>query len=498
MNEAYLNNYSVKEEIQVQLESLHKKFRESQIQLQTIFDEAIIGIVLLNYETGISLCNPAFQEMLGYSENELKTMNFLEFTHPDDLIKELEIYRKVTESKIDKYQLEKRYIRKDKSIIWGWLSLTITRNSLDKPEYVIAMVENITQRKLTEESLRESEEQFRNLFENSMDGICITKPDGTIISANPAICEMLGMTDGEICAVGRKGIVDFSDGRVSKLLVEREQTGKFKGEYYAIHKSGKRIPVEATSKFYWNSKGEKVASVISRDITDRIKTRQEIDRLDRLNLIGQMAAGIGHEIRNPLTIVRGYLQLLGSRPENAVQRPTFDLMISELDRANCIITEFLSLARTKQTDLIVQSLNDILHNLYPLIEADTYSQNKQISFNPGIIPNLELNKNEISQLVLNLTRNALEAMKEQGRLTIATGLENKKVVLVIEDEGSGISSEEIEKIGTPFYTTKDNGTGLGLTTCFKIAEAHHAKIDVESSPKGTKFLIAFPIPSINP
>jgi len=204
---------------------------------------------------------------------------------------------------------------------------------------------------------------------------------------------------------------------------------------------------------------------------------------------------LGIEIRNPMTTVRGYLQLLGSRPAHAALKDTFDLMISELDRANAIITEFLSLARTKETELKSQDLNDILNNLYPLIEADTFTQNKQISFIPGKIPNLELNGNEITQLVLNLTRNGLEAMPERGCLSVKSYVDDGNVVLAIADEGCGIPPENIRKLGTPFFTTKDSGTGLGLATCYRIIESHNAKINIDSSSSGTTFCILFPIPN---
>ena len=181
-------------------------------------------------------------------------------------------------------------------------------------------------------------------------------------------------------------------------------------------------------------------------LAELIIANKELARLDRLNLVGQMAAGIGHEIRNPMTTVRGYLQLLGEKPEYVARKPTFDLMISELDRANAIITEFLSLAQMKQTKLKCQDLNGILNNLYPLIEADTFTQNKQLSFIPGEIPNIELNGNEISQLILNLTRNGLESMREKGCLKVKSYVADGKVVLEIADEGCGIPPENLCKL----------------------------------------------------
>jgi len=245
--------------------------------------------------------------------------------------------------------------------------------------------------------------------------------------------------------------------------------------------------------FQNNEKADRAAELITEHQLRLFE--EKMVRLDRLNLVGQMAAGIGHEIRNPMTTVRGYLQLLGGRPVHVVLKPTFDLMISELDRANAIITEFLSLAQTKPTELKSQNLNDILNKLYPLLEADTFTQNKQICFIPGEIPNLELNGNEITQLVLNLTRNGLEAMRERGCLTIKSYVEDGMVMLAIADEGVGIPPENLRKLGTPFFTTKDSGTGLGLAICYKIAESHNAKIQIDSSYRGTIFFISFPIPN---
>jgi len=278
--------------------------------------------------------------------------------------------------------------------------------------------------------------------------------------------------------------------RAAELVIADKELA-FQGE-----EKGKRAAELVIADKELAFQNEEKADRAAEFITERQRRlfEEKMAHLDRLNLMGQMAAAIGHEVRNPMTTVRGYLQLLGEKSWHAAKKPTFDLMISELDRANAIITEFLSLAQTKPTELESQNLNDILNNLYPLLEADTFIQNKQLSFIPGEIPNLELNRNEITQLVLNLTRNGLEAMLERGRLNIKSYVEDGKVVLAIEDEGCGIPPENLRKIGTPFFTTKDSGTGLGLATCYKIAESHNAKIQIDSRSTGTTFFISFPIP----
>ncbi|HUS88630.1 MAG TPA: PAS domain S-box protein [Desulfosporosinus sp.] len=232
-------------------------------------------------------------------------------------------------------------------------------------------------------------------------------------------------------------------------------------------------------------------SVYYHDISERRMFEKEMARLDRLNLVGQMAAGIGHEIRNPMTTVRGFLQLLGDKEEFQQSKDYFELMIEELDRANSIITEFLSLAKNKTLDLKPLSLNCLIGNLFPLIQADAMVNDKDIIMELQDTEVLLLDEKEIRQLILNLVRNGLEAMSVGGKLTIRTFMDGEETVLAVGDEGSGIKTEDLEKIGTPFFTTKENGTGLGLATCFSISARHNAAIQIDTGPSGTTFLVRF-------
>lgn len=239
-----------------------------------------------------------------------------------------------------------------------------------------------------------------------------------------------------------------------------------------------------------------------RDITERYlaeekykNAEKEMTRLDRLNLIGQMAAGIGHEVRNPMTTVRGFLQMFGGKAEYTKDKKIINLMISELDRANAIITDFLSLANDKPvgTELQQKNLNNIIYRLKPLLTSDALNNSMHLVFKLTPIPDLYLNEKEINQMLLNLVRNGFEAMDKDKTLTIETNEEEQYVVLKIKDEGNGIDPEIIDKIGLPFFTTKDTGTGLGLATCYSIATRQNAIIDIESGTKGTTFSVKFRI-----
>ncbi|MEG6523086.1 two-component system sensor histidine kinase NtrB [Desulfotomaculum sp. 1211_IL3151] len=215
--------------------------------------------------------------------------------------------------------------------------------------------------------------------------------------------------------------------------------------------------------------------------------------LEKIKLTGELTAGIAHEIRNPMTTVRGLLQFLMKKREHPDLETDFGIMIKELDRVNFIITEALLLDPTIVVNLKLQNLNVILKELSSQIIAKARDFNSDVAFEMCVIPDLFLNKQEISKLILQLSQNGLEAMPTGGVLTIKTFMQHREIVLAIQDQGMFIKPEVLERMGTPFFSTKDQGTGLGLAVCYSIAARHHAFIQVESAPTGTTFLIYFPL-----
>lgn len=231
-----------------------------------------------------------------------------------------------------------------------------------------------------------------------------------------------------------------------------------------------------------------------RDITERKTTEQELLRLCSLDLVGQMAAGISHEVRNPLTTVKGYLQVLVRKAAYGDDKNVIELMISEIDRATDIIAQFLSVAKAAPGEAEAANLNTIIANLFPLLENACLEHGKTLVVHTDeSVPPLPVNKNEIKQLLLNLVNNAIDAMQAKGRLvTIGTFMPaSHEVTLYVSDEGEGIPAEIAAKIGTPFLTTKANGTGLGLATCYAIARRNNAAVDFTTSPDGTTFSVRF-------
>jgi len=363
---------------------------------------------------------------------------------------------------------------------------------VDGEPHLICVSKDITDRKNIEKALRLSEERFSKAFNSNPTAMSITTLEtGRFININESFChiinsnsdELLGHTSLEIGfwpeAVDRKHMIEniiSNEGVRDQEIVFYTKTGE------------QRLGSLAVERLDINGQPCILSTLL--DITERRQMETEITRLDRLNLVGEMAASIGHEIRNPMTSVRGFLQMFESKYDE--DKEFLHLMIEELDRANAIITEFLSLAKNKMVELVPKDLNSVLNNILPLIQANATIQDKTIKLEVEHLPDLLLDEKEIRQLILNLVYNGLESMSPGTTMTIKTFMEGKSVVLAIQDQGQGVEPALLDKLGTPFFTTKEQGTGLGLAVCYGIAKRHNARIDINTSSNGTTFYVRFP------
>lgn len=375
-----------------------------------------------------------------------------------------------------------------------WLEL----NVYPTPKGISVYFRDVSERKLKEDmALRQSEELFFQAFHRNPIMMAILSTEhGTFVDANEVLLKTLGY--------GRDELIDHSVLRMN-VLKDNEanrmweavllETGKLENVEITFYtKQGEsRRGLLWSYAFYSDGQPCNLAAVI--DITEQRRMQAEFERLDRLNLVGEIAASIAHEIRNPMTTVRGLLQMLNEQEEHLENHPYFNLMIEELDRANTIISEFLSIAQNKAVDLKWKSLDSIVRALFPLIQADANYSGTVVKLELSDPPELLLDEGEIRQMILNLARNGLEAMPDGGILRVGTLTDNDEVVLYITDQGQGLAPGLLDKLGTPFLTTKENGTGLGLAICYSIAAHHGARIAVETGVRGTTFRVHFPLSS---
>ncbi|MCU5501657.1 ATP-binding protein [Bacillus wiedmannii] len=220
--------------------------------------------------------------------------------------------------------------------------------------------------------------------------------------------------------------------------------------------------------------------IIVRDITERKKTEELLNKSDTLAAIGQLAAGVAHEVRNPLTVIKGFIQLFQINKED--QEKYFDLMLSEIDRIEAILQEFLSIAKTDEINTEQKNIYQIYKNVVSLmntkaimtnIQVELYADTKDIS--------IECSENQLKQVFINILQNSIEAMPDGGKITIhIKEINDEGVIIHVIDEGIGIPEERIKRLGEPFYSTKEKGTGIGLMLSYKIIESHQGKISIMS------------------
>lgn len=348
-------------------------------------------------------------------------------------------------------------------------------------------------RRLTEGKLQASQERFYLAFNANPCLMIIQQLDGKMLEVNISFEHLTGWKSEEV--IGKTTVelgictVEESE-RIHNLFLQQGYVHN--EETYYTDRSGRVRQGLISTENLCMGEEDQVLMIVT-DITERRQWEKDLARLDRLNLVGQMAAGFGHEIRNPMTAARGFLQHLERKTEIAQHKAYLNLAIEELDRANAIISEFLSLARNKAIRPRPTNLNHLVETMAAFLQANALLSNQTVRMEPGQIPALMLDEKEIRQLILNLGRNSLEAMSDGGVLAISTFVEDQEVVLAVADQGPGIDRQIIDKLGTPFVTTKDNGTGLGLPVCYSIVERHGGKIDVVTGPAGTTFYIRFPV-----
>lgn len=432
--------------------------------------------------------NPAFLNLFAYSAAELNAAGGIPVLYPDKRISR-EILDTIRNGRSWTGEVTSQTRHGcQRSIL---LCADNVKDDYGKSIGLIGIHTDVTDHKKLDNALQESVARCQAVFNSATDAFVIYDLTGKIIEANPQACKMYGYTYKQLLALQATDLLHPDNPQLftqfkSQVLntrdsyVEGIHTVRLGTEIY--------VQIKGTPLFI---DGKVHLLAVIRDITAQKKLEQEMARLERLYLIGEMAAGIGHEIRNPMTTIRGFLQLLVNKPECRRYEECFNLMIEELDRANAIISEYLSLAKNKQVNLERKDLNTIIKALKPLISADAIVTDKYVQVDLGQIAELQLDEKQIRQLILNLVRNGLEAMAPGKTLTIRTFQDQANVVLAVRDQGKGIDPEVLKKIGTPFFTTKEKGTGLGLAVCYSIAARHRATIEIDTGKDGSTFHVRF-------
>ncbi len=470
-----------------------EELQESEEKYRLLVERMNEGILVLDSQGRIIFTNSAMNKMLGYGVGELLGESLFSIISQSDMYNAV-FYRNkfVHLEQLNSRQYEVPLINKEGHQIFALLSQSPLKDKDGNITGSMAVVTDITERKKIEETLRLTEERFSKAFNASSSLMCINSVDEErYIDVNDTFANITGFTKADLIGITllESNILKQDDYIILKqefinegyiLNVETSfftRTGVIRQGLFSIE----RIKLNDMECLL----------ITINDITEYNQMEEKLAHLNKLRLIGEMAAGIGHEIRNPMTTVRGFLQMLGSQDDSAKNKRYYDLMIEELDRANTIITEYLTLAKMKTIIKKDLNLNDILDAILPLIMANASKNDIYVEVEQNYIPNLLLDEKEIRQIILNLVSNGLEAMTPGGRLKISTYIKNQEIVLAVQNQGPEIPPDILAKLGTPFFTTKETGTGLGLAICYSIADRHNAAIKIETNPKQTTFFVVF-------
>jgi two-component system nitrogen regulation sensor histidine kinase GlnL len=351
---------------------------------------------------------------------------------------------------------------------------------------------------------------FEHIFSSFVDGVILMSPNGTIDKANPAVEEMFRSS---IESLMDKPLTEIFPGQ-SEINAKIQETLTRGVSFRDVRGQGFRkasqssFPVSVTVSPYTNNGVPSKGAVLHvRDMSLFKELEESSKRMDELSHLGALSLGMAHEIKNPLVAISGSAQLLRRRLPDQHHK-FLDVVIKESDRINRMMERMLDFARPMQLEMKLLNIHQTLEEIL-LLEKKNANANIQFiqNYDPSL-PKVEGDEDQLKQVFLNLIRNALEAMPEEGgTLELMTRIHSnytvktdkhpnsRQAILVeIRDSGSGIEAEDLNNIFTPFHTTKSKGSGLGLPLSLKIVENHKGKISVQSETgKGTRVQVFLPV-----
>lgn len=343
--------------------------------------------------------------------------------------------------------------------------------------------------------------KYENILENLDSGIILFDADGVLTFVNVQMAKLLGVPRKSLTGCTLTQLLrhpQLSRFKKKKILrLFRETIFHRRRFHELVDEYGRSWLITMT--YGDQMEGDFLISV--KDVSDFKQIEQTAYQNDKLAMLGKISASIAHEIRNPLTSIRGFIQLLRPHLVTLGKDEYARIILTEIDRANDIIYEFLNSSKPSAPETTVISVSSLLKEVVLLTESEALMKGCQIILHTDEEPPtfISVDVKQIKQVILNIIKNALDAIDERehddvsGRIEISTQLRDKHVSICISDNGGGMDQNTLNHLFNPFFTTKESGTGLGLSVSYRIIKNHGGSISVDSQVgAGTEFVITFP------
>lgn len=499
-----------------ELQSVYAKLKKREAMSRAVKETSLDSIIFIDEQLKILTVNPAIFKMFGYTSDEIIGQRIdVIFDSPNSSLMghaEFETIgiRKNETSFPAEVHIADAKVEGEKLFVCTIRDITERKNYFERLEMIIKertmelreankrLKEEIEEKQSAIQQLYESEEKYRQLVENSPEAILVRHLYSEKISFINDTAVKLFKAKNKKDLIGKSifDIISSDDHddtrRRIKLLEKGITLAPFEEKLICMDGSLVEAEVKVIPFVY---EGTESLHIVIRDLTEYKKSQEFIQRTEKLNVVGELAAGIAHEIRNPLTSIKGFTQLLENR--YASGKDYVDIMISEIDRINTIVGELLLLAKPNSYDFKKVDLGKLIYEVETLMRAQAnlhgilIIHNSQLRNHDVFLLGVE---SKIKQVFINIIKNAIEATEIGGQIIISTELKGSSVVISFMDNGAGIPQNIIENIGKPFFTTKENGTGLGLMVSNNIIESHKGKLTISSKVGvGTTIQVSLPI-----
>jgi len=478
-------------------------------QYRKIFQNSIVGMFQTTPEGRFINLNIALAKIFGYDSpkelmSNIQNIQRQIYVNPKDRDLAHELVEK--NGFLKNYEVQCSHV--SGSIIWIAVNIRKVTDDQGRTLYNEGSVQDITERKRTEKALLKSEEKYRNIFTNSIEGIFQSTSDGRLISANAALANILGYTSpeeliGSITDISTQIYADPTvRGRVKELLIKN---GFIKNlEVQCRHKNGGLLWILLNVWRVLDDQGRLLyVEGAGQNITERKRMEEEIQKAQKLESLGVLAGGIAHDFNNLLTGIFGYVDLARSVTREAQAIEYLEETLATIQRTRSLTLQLLTFAKGGAP---VQKVMPLAPFIKETVQFALSGLNISCRFSlPENLWLCNIDKNQIGQVIDNIVINATQAMPGGGSIEVSAGnalhkekehpllAEGGYVKISIKDSGIGIPKEILPRIFDPFFTTKIKGHGLGLATCYSIVKRHDGCIDVDSEPgKGTVFHVYLP------